>query len=242
MTHIAKFAALSILVALLVFPVVPIHAQELPIDPQFSLWPEIKAELAQVKETLQTLSKDVEKLSLLEQRVSETALEAEYLKRELDNALMDVSNFLAVGDRNMDAASAAISASETYIDVANFWAAILAIFVAFVAIAAAGYLTVSGNRFAKLSETVTRTVAKEIAEELTAGSPGDVSDSSKKIIRHIREAVKGDLEAAPALALMQSEEFKANLERLIDTAVAAKMAKVDAVDDDQTLRRDDFED
>jgi ubiquinone biosynthesis protein UbiJ len=181
-----------------------------------------------LKAQLEALSSQVAALKDSDLELVRLSTETENLERERYNALMDISNALAVGDRNMDAATAAISASEAYLSSANFWAAICAIFVA----GAAVWVTVKVTR-------ISEDVAKDIAEELTKVALDVPSDSASTVVRFVRDAVKQDLEETPT-ALMQNATFKENLETLVYAAVEAKLSNANEGDEEVTLSDNGF--
>lgn len=171
-----------------------------------------------------------QRLEVIERSASESVIlkeKIQWLERELTNSLMDISNVLDVSGMNMDAAHAsieasqsAVSASEAYLEIGSYAATVVGIVVALAAIAAAISLEVTNRRI----RNVASAAADDIIKEFVSSSNDVPNHGTRKVLEAVRDSVKQDLEETPAL-LVQNDEFKKMLTRLVDAAVSTKLSK-----------------
>ncbi|GAB5433950.1 hypothetical protein HGD90_05180 [Rhodobacteraceae bacterium R_SAG7] len=180
----------------------------------------LRGQLEKIEQRLADIEGQVSDISVLKEKTS-------WIERDLTNSLMDISNVLAVSGVNMDAAHAtieasqsAVSASEAYLSLGSYAAAILGIIVALAAIAAAITLEITNRKI----RDVASTAADDIIKEFVSSSNGAPNHGTKKVLEAVRDSVKKDLEETPA-KLMQNKEFREMLKRLVNTAVSAKPAQ-----------------
>jgi len=161
-------------------------------------------EIGKVRDKLQTIEVDLARLSGVNDELGA-------VRREMSNALMQISNFLAVADRTLDAATASISAGDTATSASQSYLTYTAILLAIFSVISAmlGIWVING--------TVSRT-SKQLVKKLKLGGPNGESPIIDEIIERVRYDLYSDASETVAF-VMKDAQFRNNLKTLVQESV-----------------------
>ena len=172
-------------------------------------------EIGQVRGKLQTIEVDLARLSGVNDELGA-------VRREMSDALMQISNFLAVADRTMDAASASISAADAATNASHSYLAWTGIIVAVLSIGAA-ILTIYLTR--RTVESISDEILTQLKKPLKVNGDHDIS-IVEKIKRSVYDDLYDDFSSENFSAILQNESNLMKFEEFIERAVEQKLAKM----------------
>ncbi|MFG6625058.1 hypothetical protein [Sulfitobacter sp. 1A12056] len=193
---------------------------ERPLERGTGLDGQVSASSEQLRltEKLEALREELHQVEVEVARLDGLRSEVEAVKRELTDSLMEISNVLAVADRNLDASSATLAAAEAAIDASQSYLSASAILI-----------TVLGLAASFATWWVTQDILGKTADRLVKKlSSSETNGEKNNIIEEIEDTVHSLLyeDVVDNISfVMQNPKFRENLEELIDRTVAEKCGK-----------------
>tara|TARA_R100000789_G_C3010305_1_gene151128 strand:+ start:321 stop:1013 length:693 start_codon:yes stop_codon:yes gene_type:complete len=165
-------------------------------------------------EKLEAMRDKMHQLEVDLARLGSLQVEVDAVKRELTDALMDISNVLAVADRNLDAANTTLGAAEAAIDASQSYLSMSATIITILALLAS-----LGTWY--FSQNIIGRTAEGLVKKLKSNG----TNGENSIIEEIKATVHAQLyqDAVDNISfVMQDDEFRKKLGELIDRAVQEK--------------------
>lgn len=149
------------------------------------------------------------------------------VRREMSDALMQISNFLAVADRTLDAATVSIEAADTATNASHSYLAWTGTIVAALSLGAA-VLTIYLTR--RTVENISGEILKQLKKPSRLNGTEDVS-IIEKIKNSVYDDLYYDLSSENVSSILQNKDNLAKFNELIERTVEQKLASI-RVDDE----------